>query len=195
MVRVGVALTKQFPYRNTQEEFTNVFTYEVPTADIATAQNLVAALLAHEKANHASIVKFTKSRVWTTGGTPAENVTIYISDLADFGTLGEDPGMHAQACYEVQWKTDRPSATGKPVYLRKYLRSFATYASTGLTAGVYAGSTPLPTPIKTALQAYADKLNPLVTSSGNYDLIAPSGRKVTARATMPTYMSLHELRY
>ncbi len=194
MARVSCSITKDFAYRGTREQFSNVYTYEVPNAGLPEASNLIGALQSIEKKYHSAGVNFVSGRVWTTGGTKEQNETILISDLSGAGELSEEPRMHAQAVYECQWRTDRPSATGKPVYCRKYLRLFSTGGAI-FTDGMFAGSTPLPTAILSRLQDYMDSLNPLVVSGGSYAMVAPSGRVVNQRGVGPKYLSLHELRY
>jgi hypothetical protein len=185
---------KNFAYRGSREEFSNVYTFDVPAPSISVCQDIISRLVSIEMDIHSSGVQFVSARAWTSGGTPAQNETIIITDLAGPGTQPPAPEWHAQAVYEIQWRTDRPSVTDKPVYLRKYLRSFSVFNVTA-SPGVFAGSTPLPELLGVFLQRYADAVNPLVTTGADYRLIAPSGRRVTRAADLPRYTSIHELRY
>jgi hypothetical protein len=192
---VSVAITKSFPYRGVRETFSNVYTFEVPAISVTIAQDLVGRLVTVETGAHGDIVEFEEGRVWTSGGTKEQNETILITDLSGKGGAVSEPNFHAQGVYEIQWRTDRPSVTDKPVYLRKYLRAFSSYGSPSWTNGMMAGSTPISTDIKSRLQSYADNVNPLETSGGPFRLIAPSGRKVSRAPQLPIYTSIHELKY
>lgn len=195
MPPVSVSITKDFPFRGARERFSNVYTFDVPSPSVTVAQDLVARLVAIERPVHSAIVNHVEGRVWTSGGTPEQNETILITDLSGACDAVDQPVWHSQGVYEIQWRTDRPSVTDKPVYLRKYLRSFSSFNTTGWTNGHMAGSTPISAAVRAVLQTYADALNPLVTPGASFGLIAPSGRVVARPPQLPTYTSIHELKY
>lgn len=194
MPPVSVSITKDFPYRGGRNEFSNVYTYDVPTPGVPEAQAIIGRLVAIETALHASFVNFKTARAWTSGGTKEQNETIVITDLSGQGSVPGRADWYTESVYEVEWRTDRPSVLGKPVYLRKYYRSFSTFGSAVGTDVLVAGA-PIPDNVLDALRTKVEPLNPLQTTGADYTMIAPSGRRVTQAARMPKFLSIHELKY
>lgn len=190
---LAVSITKDMPYRGSRERFSNVYHYEVANPSVAVAQDIISRLVAVETPVHSTQVQFKEARVWETGGTPEQNETILITDLSSFGTAVDNTELYAAAVYEVQWRTDRPSSTGKPVYLRKYLRSKSLLGQ-ALNNEQKTGFAALPNAIP-ALTTYMDGVRTLVTPGGTYGLTAPSGRVVSQAGQLPRYISIHELTY
>ena len=123
MPKTSISISKTILWRGAQEEFSNVYTYDGPTPDVALAESLINAISDAERAIFANTVTFKQGRAWTAGGTPAQNETILIKDLSGPGSNQSGGQMNAEQCYLVEWKTARPSATGKPVRLKKFLHT------------------------------------------------------------------------
>lgn len=193
---IGVSITKSAPGRGgSRERFSNVYCFETPQDDEATARDIIEALVPIEVPMHATNINFVEARAWSTGGTPAENETILILDLSGTGDQVPRADWFRTACFFVQLRTDRLSATGKVVYLSKYLRSH-TFFNEPLTAEQRAGIDPLPGSVQDNIFNYMNSLNPLSTSSGDYPLCAPSGRTATSQVPLvDQFVEDHELKY
>lgn len=195
MAILGVSITKSFLYRGNQERWDNVYHFEVPEADEQTARDIIEALNPIETAVHGDSVNFREARAWSAGGTPEENETVLILDLTGVGGQPARGDWFATACYFVQIRTDRDSATGKPVYLSKYLRSRTAFGET-ITQEAMTGREQLPGSVQDNIFNYMNDLTPLSTSSGDYNLAAPSGRvAVSGLPEVDPYIEDHELRY
>lgn len=190
---IAASLTKEMDYRGGRERFANVYHFEVANPSEAIALDIIGRLVQIESPVHSTTIQFREGRVWETGGSPEQNETLLITDLSSFGSAVDTNTMHAEAVYELQWRTDRPSSTGKPVYLRKFLRS-RSLLGLALTNDQIHGRAALPAAIP-PLTTYMENVRSLVTAGGTYPMRAPSGRVVTQAGQLPKYMSLHDLRY
>lgn len=191
MALMGISITKSVPFQGVGERFSNVYHYEHPVADEAVAAAFIQRLVDIETFLHSPIVSFVEGRVWSAGGTPAENQTILIQDLNAVGIADTDPHMYRENCWVMSWKTGRPSATGKPVHLRKFFHGQSQYAAVPIE-DVTNGQQPLPAAGVAFLQDAANNIQNLVVSGGTHPLTAPSGRKAVNAAKIDPFLQSRE---
>lgn len=197
-MRVGVSITKQLQWHGHNEQFSNVYHYDfgagggiLPGAMSALAD----ALVAQEKLVHSASVSFIGSRVWSHGGTPAENETLLLRDETGNGSLTISAGLYREACVVVQLYTGRHTATGRRIYLRKFIHSCglpatATNAEYGQVALTSNGKAPF-------LQ-YGQNIRTLnlLASAEVAVLEAPGGSNLAGDASVSVldYVTMHQFR-
>jgi hypothetical protein len=191
----AVAITKRQLWRGSQENFANVYHYQVPSVTTAVANDLVTRLVTLEKDLHGSTVNFVGARVWSAGGTAAENETVLLTDLSGPGNVVADNNMPPEMCFVVAWRTDRLNELDKPVYLRKYYHTQSNFNTAGVTVDMMNGRQPLNAALVTAIGNRTAGFRDLVTPSGTYGLTAPSGRVVTQAGVVVPQVRIHEFRY
>lgn len=195
-MQFGVQVVKSMDWRGGTERFANVYHYQNPVAFDSESGyvDLVNQIVAAEKAVHAVNVSFVEARVWSAGGTPAENEQIGIFDLAGAGTAAEQLSMDREAAYLVEWRTSRPSITGRPVTLKKYLHSCSLLGSTD--SGTVSGRSQLQASQINALTAYGDAVRRITVGTVTNDLVAPSSvDRVAGETFVFPWIEHHELRY
>jgi hypothetical protein len=124
MVRIGVSITKSTTFRNSTQEFSNVYYFEgnlgLPTA--AEADTLLDQLKGIEVGFHSSSVSFVRGRLWSAGGTKAENEMISQKQFTGTGSTTTNGSMDKERAFLIQARAGSDSR-GKPVYLRKWYHS------------------------------------------------------------------------
>ena len=184
-------------YQGRNEVFSNVYHYSLATnLDVALASDLVDQIAAAEKLCHSSSVTFEDGRVWSSGGTPAQNETIVIRDLSGTGTPAYTGGMLGEACVVVRCDTNRNTSTGRRIYLRKY------YHTNGLASsavGMYAGITALTATQKGPPQTCLETVRELTLAPGSVlvTLCAPGGQQVSDSrpVTVKDYLHTRQFRH
>lgn len=192
----GISITKRTPWRGVEEEFSNTYFYDISWQEQGESflQGLVNQLVTAEKAVHSTQVAFRNARVWTADGTPAENVTIGQFDLSGAGSATDAPSMDREACYLVRFRTSRPSITGRPVTLRKFIHACSLL---GGSSTQHAGTSQLAAATITALRTYGEAVRELEGDAGAiYPLVAPSGSgRVAGAVDVFPWIEHHEFRY
>lgn len=142
MARIGISITKSVPFRNSVQEFSNVYYYENALAG-QPSQSEAAALIdevtATEKTFHSSAVTFVRGRCWSQQGSPGANEMIDQHNLSGTGSTTSDASMDRERAYLFRIRAGSDSR-GNPVYLRKWFHA----------AGTFAGG---PSPVAASVQA------------------------------------------
>jgi hypothetical protein len=129
MPRIGVSITKSVAFRNSTQEFSNVYFYEVGvTVDQTVAEAFIDNLTALEKTFHGTNVTFLRGRCWTQIGTPAQNEMILQKNLAGTGARTLVGGMDKERAFLFRIRAGADSR-GNPVYLRKWFHACAQFVS------------------------------------------------------------------
>jgi hypothetical protein len=123
MAHIGVSITKSTPFRNSVQEFSNVYYYEDPAGelpDATEAGQIIDDLTAFEKSIHSSGVTFVRGRLWSNTGSKATSEMILQKNLTGLGTNGGlVSGMDKERAYLFRLRAGTDSR-GNPVYLRKW---------------------------------------------------------------------------
>lgn len=192
----GISIVKRVRWRGSDEEFSNQYFYDIDWQEQGEAflEGLVDQLVAAETPVYSNTIDFVQGRVWSAGGTPAENVTLGIFDLASEGSAVHESTMDREACYLVRFRTTRPSITGRPVTLRKWLHSCSLL---GGGDAQLSGISPISAATKAALTTYGEAVRELEGSDGaTYPLVAPSGSgRVAGAVDVFDFVEHHEFRY
>lgn len=187
----AVQVNKSSSFQGVTEFWSNVYHYFLATSlDVTLATDLVDQIAAAEKLCHGNLVTFEDGRVWSVGGTPAQNETVVIRDLSGTGSMTVSTGMWKESTVVARCDTNRNTSTGRRIYLRKY------YHSCGLTSGStnhYDGSGALTTtqtgPMKTCLETLREVS--LTPGPINVQLCAPGGQLVSDSRPVTVLSFLH----
>lgn len=176
MAQISISVEKSVSFRGAVQHFSNTYVYGSAglTPDAALAEQLLDEVVAQEKTFHATTVAFKRGRVWTSGGTKAENNMIFQKVLTGTGALspaGQDP----ERAVLVYWHAGF-DIRNKKVFLRKWYHTCAsTFNTVPIGTNAYSQEIPFTTAQR---QLIAAKVDPL-TRIGNlaFGLIAESGRQ------------------
>lgn len=195
-MRIAIAIEKETSWHGNLERFSNVYHYETDfTVNATNAGACIDALVTFEKPVHGSTVTFKTGRLWTTGGTPAQNETLLIKDLSGAGTLAGSIVLYKEAAVVVQSYTGRNSTTGKRIFLRKFIH--ACILPTGATSFMGDGSGSLDATRKAPFLTYGDQIQEVVPAAGQLmTLEAPSGANLSPSAPVSVldYVTVRQFR-
>jgi hypothetical protein len=178
MALIAVAITKQTLYHDQLEEFDNVYFYDspIPQAGDENFRRLCEAIVALEQPVHSPEVEFTTGRVWSSGGTILENITLGLFDLDGVGTMSQaGVAVHSEASVLVSWECDRTSVLGRKVYMRKQIRP--QRLPSGSTEGMARGKNAMSAAVMAPFKTYADGVDEITILGGpTFNLVTAGGR-------------------
>jgi hypothetical protein len=177
--KTAVAISKVQTWHAKQERYDTVYHFEGPLFGQGDprAKQIVDKLVAEEKKIYGDNVTFVGGRVWSTGGTIEENVTLGLFDLTGTGTVAGAP-VFGEAAVLIQWECTRLNVLGRKVYLRKYHRVGRLPGGGTVAEFMAQGRSVLDGSFLTIYSAYADAvLGFTIPAGGDYRLISPTGRK------------------
>lgn len=179
LVLYGVSITKRCPWRGGNEEFANVYHYNLAAnLNETLADDLINQLKTAEVLVHGSNVTFVQGRVWEAGGTAPQNETILIKDLSGVGAFPVSVPIYRELCYVIRFDTERNTSTGRKIYLRKYIHATGINS---VNAGAQEGTTVLNTGNKAPFLTYGQNIRQLSLSPGTIEvfLSAQGGQQVS----------------
>jgi hypothetical protein len=186
---IGITITKEAAFRNSFQEFTNMYFYNngiggVP--DAAAAEALIDELVTTEKTFHSSRAEFTYARIWHQTLLALTTEMIFQKPLSGTGSSAASTSMDAERAYLFRWRAGTDSR-GQPVYLRKWYHSMGQFPGGPATvaASILANQTGFSPGERTAMEANAQAVANLGGSPGPWDLCAKSGRGITG-SVFPT---------
>jgi hypothetical protein len=160
---------------------------------VADADNLLDGLVTFEKSIHAADVSFTMGRVWTAGGTPAENDMVLEQALSGVGQRTTATSWDRERAYLIQWPAGQNSI-GRPVTLKKWYHTCGPILSSHTVNAGWLQNTVAFTPTERAAIATACNVLFERTPNGHTaTLCARSGRDATGPAEAHAYLEHHQL--
>jgi len=196
MARIGVSITKSTTFRDSVQEFTNVYYYEMLNLpNEAEAQTLLGNLVSLEKTFHTTNVIFVRGRVWSQGGSPGANNMITQQNLSGTGARAFDSNWDKERAWLFRLRAGSDSR-GNPVYLRKWYHSVgAFFSGQVISAAIYANTTGISASDKTSMRAQMQAIGDANGSAGAPKLCAKSGRVPTVGEVWQphTYLEHHQL--
>lgn len=179
MARIGISITKSVAYRDSVQEFSNVYYYEnggaLPSS--TGASDLIDEVTALEKGRHSTLVTFVRGRCWSQVGSPAGNEMIHQKALSGTGSSTSDTAMDKERAFLVRWRAGSDSR-GNPVYLRKWWHCCGAYgsASGAVATTILAQTTGFAQATRDAILASANAFLSLISAGGGWSLVAKNGR-------------------
>lgn len=179
MGQISVSITKRIAFRDSLQEFSNVYTYgsALPNSEaLLTANEIIDDIVASEKKLISASATFVHARMWSSGGTISENQMLYEKDLTGTGTPTAEVTLDRERAILFQWPAGKDSR-GRTVYLRKWYHICGiSPGGAGIGTSVVANLTGLSTSTKATLAAIGGEFN-RVGISADWGLIAESGRE------------------
>lgn len=192
-MRIGVAIVKNTLFRGVQQEFSNVYYYELPTAVTAPAESIIDEITAKEKTLHSTVVNFVRGLAWSAGGTPGQNQMLHQKALSGTGTQTATSEMDRERAVLIRWPAGFDSR-GKPVYLRKWYHSCGACAGQALNASsVLANTSDISTATRNAIATSVNDLRQVNDAVDLWDICAKGGRDTTGPAECHRYLEHHQL--
>jgi hypothetical protein len=196
MARIGVSITKSTAFRNSTQEFSNVYYYDVtalPSA--AQADTFIDNLTALEKTFHATTVTFVRGRVWSETGSAATNEMISQKNLSGTGARAGVTSLDKERAFLFRLRAGSDSR-GNPVYLRKWFHACGEFVSAaGIGGSVLDNSAGFTTAQRSAQVAAMNAIGGANGSPLSPALVSKAGRFATAGATWDAHQFLehHQL--
>jgi hypothetical protein len=196
MARIGVSITKSVAFRNSTQEFSNVYYYDVSALpDETQAEAFIDNLTTLEKTFHGSSVTFVRGRVWSQVGAPSSNNMIKQKNLSGTGARSTVAGMDKERAFLFRLRAGSDSR-GNPVYLRKWYHACAQFTSAQApSTGILDNSTGWSSAERAAQVAAMNAIGGANGSPLSPALVSKGGRFATAGATWEAHQFLehHQL--
>lgn len=197
MPRFGVSITKSTSFRNSNQEFSNVYYYvngSVSLPDVAQADNIIDFLKAFEVGIHAGTVTFLRGRLWSDTGDKATNNMISQKTLTGTGSASSILYDKERAfLFRLRAGND---SRGQPVYLRKWYHTNSNGPG-GVTVqpNVLANTTGFTNTERNTMAGVVDGLRNITVNGQQYDLCAKGGRNfsVGAQFSAHNFFEHHQL--
>jgi hypothetical protein len=130
--RIGVSITKRIAFRDSVQEFSNVYYYEVLSLpSSAQADTFIDNLTTLEKTFHSTDVTFVKGRCWSQIGAAAANNMISQKNLSGTGARSLATAMDGERAYLFRIAAGKDSR-GNQVYLRKWFHAMGAFVGTSI---------------------------------------------------------------
>lgn len=189
---IGVSITKRVSYRESTQEFSNVYFYEitpVPT-NAAAADPIIDEVKAYEVPLHSTEVTFVRGRLWTAGGSPAANEMISQKNLSGTGNQAPNSSLDRERAVLAYWPAGVDSR-GKPVFLRKWYHSCGGCAGVAFVAGEMQQTVSLTSTKRDQIAAAVNDVE--IIQGGAGTLRAESGRQRTGNILIHKFLEHHQL--
>jgi hypothetical protein len=196
MPRIGVSITKSTPFRNSVQEFSNVYYYDVlSTPSVTQADTIIDNLTTLEKTFHGNNVTFVRGRCWTETGNKATNEMISQKNLSGVGARATTTTVDKERAFLFRLRAGVDSR-GNPVYLRKWFHACAEFVSgQGISTGITAQTSGWSSAERAAQVAAMNAIGDANGSPLTPKLCAKSGRQSNSGATWEAHQFLehHQL--
>jgi hypothetical protein len=190
VARIGVSITKSTPFRNSTQEFSNVYYYESTSGghpNQTDAEGIIDTIVAREKVHHASGVTFVRGRLWSQVGSPGQNEMIFQKNLSGTGAAATDASMDKERAFLFRVRAG-VDTRGQPVYLRKWFHWCGGGGIVSLNTTLLSNSGGLTSTQRQSLVAAVNNMLSLTQGGQTWELVAKSGRAYN----LPAQMSAHE---
>jgi hypothetical protein len=191
-MRIGLSITKSTLFRGVQQEFSNVYHFELETAVTAPGQELVDEVTAFEKSFHGNSVNFLRGNVWSAGGSAGQNHMLHQQTLGGVG--GQSAAdIDRERAVLVQWPAGFDSR-GRPVYMRKWYHNLSV-----AFGGVNINSAGFLSQTQAFTDAQRDQIGAKVAEVENigslpsWQLCSKSGRDFTGPPRAHKWLEHHQL--
>lgn len=196
MTRIAISVTKSVAFRDSTQEFSNVYYYDglLGAPNEAAADTLIDQVVNREKALHSTLVTFVRGRLWVHGGSPGSNVMVLQKNLSGTGARAANTYDKERAfLFRLRAGVD---SRGNPVYLRKWFHVCGEIVA-GQTPSnsVIQNATGFSTSERAAQVAAMNSIGQIGSGATLGDLCAKGGRLPTAGATWEAhkYLEHHQL--
>jgi hypothetical protein len=191
MARVGISITKSTAFRNSTQEFSNVYYYEMlnlPNESEATA--MIDNLTALEKTFHGTGVTFVRGRCWSQQGSPGSNNMISQKNLTGTGARLAVASLDKERAFLFRLRAGS-DGRGNPVYLRKWFHACAEFVTgQGVASPTQANTSGFSAGERAAQVAAMNAIGDANGSNGAPKLCSKGGRLPTVGETWSAHAFL-----
>lgn len=190
-MRIGVSIVKKCTFRDSEQEFSNDYYFSLETAVTAPSEPIVDEIVTREKTFHSTGVTFVRAKVWTAGGTKAENQMIFQKNLSGTGATANGPEVDRERAVLVRCPAGFDSR-GLQVYFRKWYHACGPFGATGIQlTGLLGNTTGFS---QAARDAIAAAVQPLKNVGANlWGITSAKGRQPTGDFQAHKYLEHHQL--
>lgn len=197
MARVGVSITKSTAFRNSTQEFSNVYYYTDSggTPSVSDADALIDALVTFEKPIHGTNVTFVRGRCWTQGGSPGTNNMISQKTLSGTGARSSVTSFDKERAFLFRLRAGNDSR-GNPVYLRKWFHACGSlYAGQTVQSAWLDQTSAFGTTEENAMNLIIDPVKNISAAGRTWSLCSKSGRNFDSGQGFKShkYLEHHQL--
>jgi hypothetical protein len=197
MPRIGVSITKSTPFRNSTQEFTNVYYFEIDggTVTQADASAIIDNLTTQEKTFHSSAVTFVRGRCWSQLGSPGANEMLDQHNLSGVGSQATVTSFDKERAYLFRQRAGVDSR-GNPVYLRKWYHSCGNFApALAPSSTILDNSTGWSSGQRASLVTQLGSIHNLSAGGRTGHLVSKAGRQANVGAPWEAhqYLEHHQL--
>lgn len=197
MARIGVSITKSTSFRNSTQEFSNVYYFTNGAGglpDATQAEAIIDALTAQEKSFHSTSVTFVRGRLWSQVGSQAGNNMIAQKNLTGTGARAAGTYDKERAfLFRVRAGVD---VRGQPVYLRKWFHACGEFVAGSAPSGnVLQNTSGFSSAERTAQVNQMIGVTSFTAGGSTWNIVAKSGREPNAGAPWEAHQFLehHQL--
>jgi hypothetical protein len=192
MTQFGFSITKRVGFRESTQEFSNVYFYERQLGNPVTADldSRLEEIVAIERDLHSTSVSFIRGRVWESGGTPAQNVMRIQKNLSGTGNQAAITSFDRERAVLFMWPAG-VDIRGKPVFLRKWYHACGRCNGVNFTAAILDQTVAIPEADRTTLATRINDVR-IIGSADDYLLVAQSGRPHTGPGTAHKFLEHHQ---
>lgn len=192
MAQTTFSITKRAPFRNSTQEWSNVYTYgSVVAPNESEVLARIDELTAFEKTIHANNTTFLHGRGWSSGGSISSNIMIGEKDLSGVGALTVNVNCDVERAYLFMWPCGFDSR-GHQIYLRKWYHSCAAIPGSTLSTGILNNSSGFTSTERTAIASTVNAIR-RIGGADEYLLKSMAGRDSTADCTAHQFFEHHQL--
>lgn len=196
MTRIAISITKSVAFRDSTQEFSNVYYYDglVGAPSEGDADTLIDQVANREKTFHSTLVTFVRGRLWVHGGTPGTNNMILQKNLSGTGARTSTLMDKERAfLFRIRAGTD---SRGNPVYLRKWFHACGEFVSgQSIGTAVLQNASGWTTGERAAQVAAMNNIGSVGSGGTLGTICAKGGRTTTAGAPWEAhkYLEHHQL--
>jgi hypothetical protein len=196
MTRIGISITKSCVFRNSVQEFSNVYFYDglAGRPGLSAADALIDEVVTKEKTWHSAAVTFVRGRIWEQTNDKATTEMISQKNLSGTGTPATTPNMDAERAFLFRLRAGSDSR-GNPVYLRKWYHTIGGFGAVTIAQGVLENKIGFTGAEKTSLVTKLGNIGSIGSGATLGAICAKSGRLPTAGAQWEahTFLEHHQL--
>jgi hypothetical protein len=196
LTRIGIAITKRVVFRDSTQEFSNVYYYDglLGRPSQGDADNLIDTASNREKAFHGSGVTFVKGRCWEQTGDKATTEMISQKNLTGNGALTDNAQMDRERAHLFRLRAGN-DVRGNPVYLRKWFHACANLGGVAISAGILTNQSGFTTTERGNMVSAMNTIGSIGSGPTLGTLCAKGGRQPTAGAQWEAhkYLEHHQL--
>jgi hypothetical protein len=180
---VGISITKETPFRDSIQQFSNVYYYNNFTGSVPDetgANNMIDELVALEKTFHGTGVEFVYGRLWWQTLTEAGTTMLAQKSLSGTGARSPVSGMDKERAFLFRRRAGTDNR-GQPVYLRKYYHSCGEFIPSGthVNSNILANTTAFSQAQRDAQRDHMQTISNVSAGGGGWIICAKSGRGPT----------------